>query len=247
MEANEQFFFKMEDQWNVVHFPERPNGFAILIIGDTNHYVDQQTSLWIQHVGRNKWIKEFTAKGYVVFYSNLFGRHWGNPKVITFLKGLCHIVLRQYILNERIHIFAEGMGALVALELMEKMKDDIRSVALVNPCLDIKKQFTSEKNNQLFFKRFIKEMAEAYEKPKQEVVDSVINHFDLEDYRSDVPVKIWHATDNKSYEVKDHSREYEGLRQKQGSPIELVLNLTETQYSYSKDIIDFFSKHEKIL
>ena len=45
-----------------------------------------------------------------LFNSNLFGRHWGAEKAVTYAKQLIHSVLKQEILNPKIHILAEGMG-----------------------------------------------------------------------------------------------------------------------------------------
>lgn len=42
----------------------------------------------------------------------------GAEKAVTYAKQLIHSVLKQEILNPKIHILAEGMGALVADELL---------------------------------------------------------------------------------------------------------------------------------
>ncbi len=47
--------FQLDAEWNIVHYPEQPLGFGILIIGDERHFVDQNTSFWLQNEG-----KEFT-------------------------------------------------------------------------------------------------------------------------------------------------------------------------------------------
>ncbi len=33
--------FQLDTEWNIIHYPERPTGFGILIIGDERHYVDE--------------------------------------------------------------------------------------------------------------------------------------------------------------------------------------------------------------
>ena len=45
--------FQLDAEWNIVHYPEQPLGFGILIIGDERHFVDQNTSFWLQNEGKN--------------------------------------------------------------------------------------------------------------------------------------------------------------------------------------------------
>ncbi len=64
------------------------------------------------------------------------GRHWGNDQSVRLAKRLYDVVLRKETLNAKMHIMADGMGALVALEMMNKYPECIRSVIMLNPCLD---------------------------------------------------------------------------------------------------------------
>ncbi len=41
--------FQFDTEWNIIHYPEQPQGFGILIIGDERHFVDQKTSFWLQN------------------------------------------------------------------------------------------------------------------------------------------------------------------------------------------------------
>jgi len=145
-----QRFFQLGNQWCVVHVPERPNGFGVLILGDQNHFVDEESSFWIQNNGRSIIINSFLDEGYTLFYSNLYGRHWGCPEAVSLTKRLNHVILKKEILNHRIHILAEGMGALVALQLMEGMGDNLRGVAMMNPCIDLRKHLIQEKEHNSF-------------------------------------------------------------------------------------------------
>ncbi|MEK1831510.1 hypothetical protein AAAC51_29320 [Priestia megaterium] len=52
-------------------------------MGDKDHFVESSTSLWIQHGGRSQLLQCLQDEGYTVFYSNLYGRHWGLQKHIT--------------------------------------------------------------------------------------------------------------------------------------------------------------------
>ena len=46
------------------------------------------------------------------------------------------------------HIMADGMGALVALEMMNKYPECIRSVIMLNPCLDLPEYVEFEKEHK---------------------------------------------------------------------------------------------------
>jgi hypothetical protein len=244
----DQNFFKINDQWNVIHLPERPNGFAILMIGDQNHFVDETTSSWIQNPERFQMIESFREKGYTIFYSNLFGRHWGSPKAVQLLKQLYHIVIRKEILNDKIHVIAEGMGALAALRLMNEMEPFLRSVSMLSPCLDLKAFINTEKNNKLFYKRLINELAFSYKIEEKYVESEIINNFNLCTFSSKTPVKIWHSTNRVLYSIPDHSRSFENIRrEQQGTPIDLSIHLFEKRFHITSNIISFLKRHEHVL
>jgi len=243
----DQRFYKINDQWNIVHIPERPNGFAILIVGDLNHYVDESTSLWIQNPDRFQMIEDFRAEGYTIFYSNLYGRHWGCPDAVNLLKQLYQIVIRNEIINEKIHVIAEGMGALAVLRLMEDMEPFLRSVSMLSPCIDLKGFYKTEKSNKLFLKRFIMELADAYRIGENSVEKKIIQEFDMTGLTSKVPVKIWHSTNRVLFAAIDHSRKYEKIRKQRGIPIELSLHLFEKRFHITTNIISYMKKYEQVL
>ncbi len=91
-------------------------------------------------------VKRFVTTWLYDFYSHLYGANWGSPKAVKLAKQLIYYVLKTEILNERIYVFAEGMGALVALQLMNDLRDQIRAVALLNPCLHLQAQLQHEKS-----------------------------------------------------------------------------------------------------
>ena len=239
-------FFLMGGQWNVVHVPEKPNGFGVLIIGDTNHFVDEYKSLWTQHIGRIKIMEQLLNAGYTVFYSNLFGTNWGSEKALEHSQQLYHVILKQEILNSKIHILAEGMGALVAIQLMETMKEDIRSVALINPCLDLHAHYKLEKEKKFFFKKLMKELLESHNVTKEEL-ENKIKHISGRNYASDIPVKVWQTTTNFTYNPNVHCKIYEEWRKKQLSPILVTYHLMEKRYTYGNAICQFFAKFESKL
>ncbi|WP_246938624.1 alpha/beta hydrolase [Bacillus pinisoli] len=242
---NQQFFL-LDEEWSVVHLPERPNGFAIFIIGDRHHFVDSNSSFWIQNAGRYTFIEQFVRSGYTVFYSNLYGRHWGSPKATNLAKRLYHVVMKREILNEHVHLLLEGMGALSGLELMDQMGENIRSVAMLNPCLSLKEQLKHEQENKLFYKRMIKEVVEAYQWEEHIIEDGLAQLPDLKSHQSTIPVKIWISTDEQTYQSKKIARMFEESR-KEYSPIQLTLHLNEKRFGIGSSILQFFSKNEKTL
>ena len=109
--------FQLDTEWNVIHYPERPKGFGILIIGDERNFVDSNTSFWLQNEGKTKLLQSLLDAGYTVFYSNLYGKNWGSEKAVRLSKRLYQHMIRSEILNGKIHILAEGMGALCYVEV----------------------------------------------------------------------------------------------------------------------------------
>ncbi|OZM58246.1 hypothetical protein CIB95_01345 [Lottiidibacillus patelloidae] len=241
-------YFMIEDQWNIIHLPHKPNGFGVMIIGDTNHYVDKRSSLWMQNSERRHLIQDLLDKGYTVFYSNLFGRHWGSKNALDVSVKLYHHVMKNEILNKKIHLLVEGMGGLLALKLMETLGENIRSTVMINPCLFLKAHFNREKTNKLFYKRLKREISIAYEVDEKEV-EGLLNkdEFSCENLKSEVPTKIWHAASGSKYLVSDHSRCYESFRKLYQSPIDLSLHLADGRFSFSKQITRFFKTNEKVL
>lgn len=243
----EQRFFKIKDQWNIIHLPERPNGFAILIVGDQNHYVDETTSLWIQNPDRFQMIEGLRNEGYTIFYSNLYGRHWGSWSAVQLLMQLYNMVIRKEIVNDKIHVIAEGMGSLAVLRLMEEMEQVIRSVSMLSPCIDLNGLIHTEKSKKLFYKRLIKELANAHKVDEKVVEKEIVENFDISNFTSKVPVKIWHSTNRVLYHVAEHSRKYEKIREIQGTPVELSLHLFEKRFHITQNIISYLRKNEQIL
>jgi uncharacterized protein YfbU (UPF0304 family) len=241
-----QRFFLLDGEWNVVHMPERPNGFAIFIIGDRNHFVDGSTSFWIQNAGRYTFLDIFLKNGYTVFYSNLYGRNWGSPAAITLAKRLYHVVMKNEILNKNIHLLLEGMGAITGLQLMEEMGENIRSAGMLNPCLSIKAQLQHEQENKLFYKRFVKEVTSAYGFEEGNFNELVKELPSIEKYKAITPVKIWVSTDEQTYQAKRLGRIYEQSRSS-SAPIQLVFHLNEKRFGIGGSIIQFYDKYEKTL
>ncbi|MBD1383455.1 lipase family protein [Metabacillus arenae] len=244
MEITERFFLQ-DGQWNVIHLPYKPNGFGVFILGDRTHFVDDQSSFWIQHYGRNQLLSTIRREGYTLFQSNLFGKNWGSETAVTYAKQLIHVVLKKEILNEKIHLIAEGMGGLIALELMESIPEKLRSVAMFNPCLDLQTYISQEKENKFFYKHLVKELSNAYNIDEKELDGATFKT--LSDYESLHPVRIWQRMTNTPYSYQQHSRKYEDQRKNTASPIELTFHLADNPYRVNQSVVKFFKAHEKNL
>ena len=237
-------FFQIETEWNVIHLPFKPNGFGILIIGDRSDFVDETSSFWHQHYGRNQLISDLMKQGYTLFHSNLYGNHWGSPRSVTMAKQLYHLVMKKEILNQRIHLLIDGMGGLTGLQLMQEIPEKIRSVAMMNPCLDLQAHLENEKEHKFFYKRLIKEISAAY------VVDpKIVSSLNLPTLNttSPIPVRIWQKTNSTIYSPQDHSKKYEEMRNKAEHPIQLIYHLGDNLYRINQSIIRFFKENEKVL
>jgi len=237
-------FFQIETEWNVIHLPFKPNGFGILIIGDRSDFVDETSSFWHQHYGRNQLLSDLMKQGYTLFHSNLYGNHWGSPRSVTMAKQLYHLVMKKEILNQRIHLLIDGMGGLTGLQLMQEIPEKIRSVAMMNPCLDLQAHLENEKEHKFFYKRLIKEISAAYG-----VDPRIVSSLNLPTLNtiSNIPVRIWQQTNSTVYSPQDHSKKYEEMRNKAEHPIQLIYHLGDNLYRINQSIIRFFKENEKVL
>ncbi len=240
-------FFQLDGEWCTVHVPYRPSGFAILILGDKNHFVDEKTSFWIQNTGRSQILSYLLSEGYTIFYSNLYGRNWGNHKAVSLAKRLYHIMMKQEILNDKIHILSEGMGSILALHLMNDLSCSIRSIAMMNPCIDLKRFIEDEKENKFFYKRLIRDLCFAYEIQYQPNYSKIVDSIPELSLSNTKPVAIWQTTTNSTYNPMRHSRYYEEYRKTIESPISLKYYLSEKRFGIGPSIYKFYKEYEKEL
>ncbi|SFJ07842.1 MULTISPECIES: alpha/beta hydrolase [unclassified Bacillus (in: firmicutes)] len=243
MSITERFFF-LEQEPCVIHLPEKPNGFGILLLGDYNYFIENGTSLWLQHAGRLQLLNELRKKGYTVFSSNLYGRHWGNEQAVRLAKRLYHIVMKKEILNEKIHIIAEGMGALVALQMMAQYPECVRSVLMFNPCLHLPAHVEFEKEHKFFYKRLIRELMQAYDAAESEL-ERKIEKKAFPYLVSSVPVKIFVSAQEKK-ERKQLFREYEKKRLQENCPTSLSFHLQDVKYKMAQNACQFFKWYEDL-
>ncbi|MCT8140417.1 alpha/beta hydrolase [Anaerobacillus sp. CMMVII] len=247
MKIRERFFL-VGEEWTVIHLPNRPNGFAIIIIGDVNHFVRNNTSSWHQRPDQAKFIEELKQAGYTLVYSNLFGRHWGSDEACRHVKRLYDDVMKKEILNKKVHIISEGMGALVAAKLIPELKDAIRSVVMINPCLSLKDYFDQEKSNKLFYKRFLKELKKAYNLEEIEL-EQIISEMVIHNYqRMPIPTKIIHCMHATPYSLQSHVRPYEQFCNKDEKSVEVSIYLKSKPFhELATPTIQFLKKHQQQL
>lgn len=247
MKIKERFFL-IGEEWTVIHLPPKPNGFAIFIIGDVNHYVNANTSSWHQRPDQAEFIEELKNTGYTVVYSNLFGRNWGSDEACLFFQRVYDDVMKREILNKKIHVIAEGMGALVAAKLIPEQPSLFRSVVMVNPCLSLKEYFNCEKNNKLFYKRFLKELKKAYSLEEAEL-EMLISAMDISNYKTmSLPTKIFHCMHATPYSLQNHVRPYEQLCNRERNMVEVSIFLESKPFQQlAKPVVKFFQKHQKLL
>lgn len=240
------YVYKIEEQWQMVHIPKKPNGFGIFIIGDVNHFVYEGKSLWTQNQQREAFIEDLLDQGYTIFYSHLYGKHWGSPDALKLALKVYEVSLRYATLNSKVHILAEGMGALTALQLLKEMPDNIRSVALINPCINLSKHIENEKVKKIFFKSLTAEISEAYH-IEQETVEEMMYQETVSLADDHTPISIWHHINHLHYPLHDHGRAFEQQAHKKGLPVSLIVHLAEKNVFFSHPIVQFFSDYEQAL
>lgn len=239
--------FQLHTEWNMIHYPEKPSGFGILIIGDERHFVDEKQSFWTQNEGKSSLISALRRDGYTIFYSNLYGRNWGSRKAIEMAKRLYAHTIRHEIINERIHIIAEGMGALVASALMNEMNENIRSMTFINPIFSLKTHLEQEKEHKFFYKKLKKEVEAALVSNIKEIDESIaINEEQF--LQVDLPVKIIHIlSSSRAYKQSHHLKELSVKWSENNQQVSINYLLPEKRHSLSNHIIRFLNENEAIL
>lgn len=239
--------FWLDNEPCVVHLPEKPNGYLIIYLGDVEHEVTKESSFWWEHPERRKLLMSLLDEGYTLFTSRLYGRNWGSSRAVHLLDQLYQTIIRKEILNPYIHILAEGMGALTALKFSTYYPSRIRSMVLINPCIDLKKHYEDEKSNQLFFKRLNKELEKAYEVSTKRLEEKVITPFRLEDFVTNVPIKIFNDPSEKKYPFKSHARRFEQIQSIYGNKVDFSLTVRPYFPRINRHILSFFQSYEQSL
>ncbi|MEH7110415.1 hydrolase [Bacillus sp. JJ1764] len=235
--------FQIDTEWNIVYYPEKPTGFGVLIIGDERHFVEENKCFWTQNEGKLAIVDKLKEQGYTIFSSNLYGRNWGSENAVELAQRLYQYVIRHEIINHKIHILAEGMGSLVAVKLMEKMKEQIRSVILINPILSLKFHLEQEKEHKFFYKKLMRELTAAYKLEQQSLENTISALDDTEQLDTEIPVKIIHILSGaKSY---NQSKQYKYFLQ--NSNISPTFIVPEKKQQLGSICKKFYRQYEAIL
>lgn len=168
-------------------------------------------AFWLQHYGRNQLLNMLREEGYTIFNSNLYGRHWGAEKAVTYAKQLIHFVLKQEILNQKIHILADGMGALVADELLRfsrphPFSSDAESLSRSSGTLWIRKR------KQIFLQTILKRSSRKLRNNRKEAAER--SYKTIKGYPSRLPVHIWQRMTGAPYPYSMHAGVYKDTQKR---------------------------------
>lgn len=239
----EQRTFQIEDQWNIVYYPEQPSGFSVLVIGDRSSFVDKDSSFWLQHPGRVRILEYLKQSGYTLFSSNFYGANWGSPKALALSMNLYILFMKNEIVNRKIHVLAEGTGALLALKLMKELGSQIRSVVLIDPVLSLKVQLEKEKDNKFFYKKWLSEVAAAHELDLTEMEKEILDS-DEQVFAENIPVKVILVFGSFR---KEQASFYRRIQRTRKANLHLSYLLAEKRYKIPYQIQKFFNENEESL
>ncbi|WP_062352076.1 hypothetical protein [Bacillus kwashiorkori] len=230
--------FKLNNELCIIHYPKKPNGFGILVIGNDYDYVDEKQTSWTKNKTRYQILQKFLQAGYTVFYSNLGGKHYGNEFAVELTMDLYEYVKRVEILNNKIHLFAEDEGAIIANKFINEKREVVRSVLFLNPIFTLSILFEELADQPFSYRKFLKEVGSAYNQNEEECEKFTKNHF-INFQPLALPYKIIHIL---KYGLNDRSRIH--YYKMIGKDIPLHVILPEKQMDIATQAIYFFQKYE---
>jgi pimeloyl-ACP methyl ester carboxylesterase len=161
---------------------------------------------------------------------------------------LYHHIMRSEILNSKIHIIAEGMGALIALDLVKSLKDAIRSIVFINPVLSLKSQLELEKEHKFFYKKLLREISVAYNLEITNIEETILSFGNPVDEVPHIPLKVIHVLSGKrSYQQFEISKKFVAKWEEYNKTIHSTYLLPEKKQQIGKIITTFFHQFEKEL
>ena len=84
------------------------------------------------------------------------------------------------------------------------MDEYVRSIVLINPILSLQHHLELEKDRKFFYKKLVKELANAYEQEGEQLMFQLKNVDDPTLINSSVPIKIIHVlADSRAYKQSD--------------------------------------------
>ncbi|MBP2241156.1 pimeloyl-ACP methyl ester carboxylesterase [Cytobacillus eiseniae] len=242
--------FQLDAEWNMIHYPEKPSGFGILILGDERNFVHADGSFWTQNEGKSLLLNKCKDEGYTIFYSNLYGKSWGNAKAVNLARRLYEHIIRTEIINERVHLIAEGMGALVALKLLNEMgPSQIRACVLINPILSLHDHLELEREHKFYYKKLIKELSVSLDTDTAELetITKGMNEYDIIE-NNDIPMKIIQVLyDRRAYKQANLLKKLTVTRKENEMPLSICYILPEKRNQIDGQILNFLKQYERIL
>ena len=187
--------FQLNNEFCIVHYPDKPNGFGVLIIGGEEQFVDSKKSNWLENYNRMSILQSLMEEGYTVFYTNFGKKHMGNEKTKELVKDLYEHIKRTEILNDKVHIIAEGIGTLIASDFLKNKPKFIRSIALINPVFSLSWVVELLKNQPFLYKRVIEDICAAYG-IEEDKCESFIESNDPKVYYIENPYIIIHILEH---------------------------------------------------
>jgi hypothetical protein len=234
--------FQLNKEWTTIFYPEQPSGFAVMLLGGDKHYINEKANFWLDHPGKKQMLEYLLKRGYTVFSSYLSGEHWGNAEAADLATEMYAFFIRKEIVNERIHIIAEGTGALVLDTICQKLKEKVRSVVLLNPILSVKQSYEKEEINKFFFKKMKKELYQAYHLDDHTFEEWMEKKPDMT-LSKDMPVLILHVLDKLESNLPIKYNSFID-----NHPLSEIKYITpEKRYIIAYQINSFFKTHEKDL
>ncbi|OCA84272.1 hydrolase [Bacillus sp. FJAT-27225] len=238
--------FQLENEWSAIYYPEKPTGFGVMVFGDERHFVNGKTSFWKQNTGKRQILSALKGAGYTLFTSNFHGKHWGSTKAVLLASTLYSYVMKNEILNGKIHILAEGMGALAALKFAKEMEGQIRSIVLINPILSLKLHLEQEKEHKFFYKKVLFEIAKAYEVDSKEATRQ-IEAEPPPDMAVGAPIRIFYIlSGGRAYKQSRTCKDLLEAARGEAQITETFM-LPEKVTQIGGEIAKFMSRYEKVL
>ncbi|MDQ0215677.1 hypothetical protein J2S13_002095 [Oikeobacillus pervagus] len=244
----QQKIFQYDHEWCMVHYPAKPNGFAVMILGDRNHFVNESGSFWMENEGRKYWIEQLNEAGYLVFYSNLYGNHWGNTQACQLAINVFQFLKRTEIINSQVHIIAEGTGALLVKEMIDQIQHQIRSIVFISPCLSLALHNEQEKSRKFFYKKFIKELAMAFKIQEKDCEELIQEENFLLFYQTPISLYFIQCVELQAYKEQfELIQKINKERMDNRLPSKLEFIINNKKWDVVKKWESFFKKNEKYL
>ncbi|KYD10623.1 alpha/beta fold hydrolase [Caldibacillus debilis] len=203
--------FTLNKKTCIIHYPAKPNGFGVLWIGyfDGDIGADDRPTV---NKPRKSLMDELNVRGYTVFYTVLEKHHFANPQALEQVENLYEFVKRNEILNEKIHLIAEGIGALLAESFLADKGDYVRSAVFIDPAFSLKKLTEEVKDQPFLLKKLYSDLKKAYSLSSDEECEIFINNQHRHPVVIPVPFQIVHfVRPDRKREGTDREEKYQNL------------------------------------